>query len=92
VSDFAELGIYTILDMHQDVLWQAGENEDQGYWGVPPWIKHKVDNPDHYFPWPMINPTVWECGYFTQVKFMLCSLGVNSINAHRNIFMNLHKY
>lgn len=24
VADFANLGIYTILDMHQDVLWQAG--------------------------------------------------------------------
>ena len=52
----------------QDVLWQAGENEDEGYWGVPPWIKHKVDNPGHYFPWPMKKPTVWECGYFTQVN------------------------
>ncbi len=37
--------MYTILDMHQDVLWQAGADEDQGYWGIPPWAKHKLDPP-----------------------------------------------
>jgi hypothetical protein len=31
--------------MHQDVLWQAGADEDQGYWGIPPWAKHKLDPP-----------------------------------------------
>jgi endoglycosylceramidase len=29
-KEFEQMGIYVILDMHQDVLWQAGPNEDQG--------------------------------------------------------------
>lgn len=52
VQDYGQQGIYTILDMHQDVLWQAGENENQGYWGIPKWIKDKMDLPEKLFPWP----------------------------------------
>ena len=66
VSDFADLGIYTILDMHQDDLWQAGAGEDQGYWGIPPWAKHKLEPSEHLFPWPFVSPKAWECGYFTE--------------------------
>ena len=60
-------GVYTLLDTHQDVLWQAGESDDSsGYWGVPPWIKHKLPPPQAYFPWPMKEIHAWPCGYFTQ--------------------------
>ena len=39
-------GIYTLLDMHQDVLWKAGPNDDKdGYWGGPPWLKHQMPLP-----------------------------------------------
>ncbi len=67
VQDYGKLGIYTILDMHQDVLWQAGSNQDQGYWGVPKWIKDKLDQPSRLFPWPFTGtPWAWECGYLTE--------------------------
>jgi hypothetical protein len=38
------------------------------YWGVPPWLKHKLPPPEHSFPWPMssVNLPVWICGYFSQ--------------------------
>jgi hypothetical protein len=29
-KEFEQLGIYVLLDMHQDVLWAAGPNEDSG--------------------------------------------------------------
>ena len=62
-------GIYTLLDMHQDVLWKAGPNDDKdGYWGVPPWLKHQVPQSQHAFPWPMGKLKNWICGYFTQVR------------------------
>ena len=66
VEQYAEYGIYVILDMHQDVLWQAGEYEDQGYWGVPKWIKDKLEKPKNTYPWPFLNITSWACGYFTE--------------------------
>lgn len=53
VSGLADVGVYTILDAHQDVLWQYGDKNDKGgYWGVPPWIKDKLKSPVHEFPWP----------------------------------------
>ena len=30
VTGLAQKGIYTILDMHQDVLWKAGEDDNWG--------------------------------------------------------------
>ena len=39
VNGLASRGIYTVLDMHQDVLWQAGSSDKFGYFGVPPWLK-----------------------------------------------------
>ena len=91
VSDFADLGIYTILDMHQDVLWQAGQNESEGYWGVPPWIKHKVDPPQHAFPWPMVKPSVWECGYFTQEISQGFGQFFDNVNGVADDFANFWK-
>ena len=55
VENYGNEGIYTILDMHQDVLWQAGPLEDQGYWGIPKWIKAKLDPPENPFPWPFMG-------------------------------------
>ena len=67
VNNYGKKGIFTILDMHQDVLWQAGPNEDQGYWGVPKWIKNKLKMPKNLFPWPFSGtPWAWECGYLTE--------------------------
>ena len=40
VENYGNEGIYTILDMHQDVLWQAGPLEDQGKVIHPKHSKH----------------------------------------------------
>ena len=31
----------------------TGPNDDDGYWGVPKWIKHKLQMPEHHYPWPI---------------------------------------
>ena len=66
VKEYGDNGVYILLDMHQDVLWQAGSNEDQGYWGVPKWIKNKLEMPKRLFPWPFTQIAAWECGYLTE--------------------------
>ena len=58
-----KLGMYSLLDMHQDVLWPVGSD---GYWGVPPWIKDKMNVTSHPYPWPMESITSWSCGYLTE--------------------------
>ena len=68
VAKFADAGIYTLLDMHQDCLWEYG-NEDgpSGYWGVPPWIKGAVPVADNYpYPFGPEGFTGWFCAYFTE--------------------------
>ena len=55
VEEYAKQNVYILLDMHQDVLWQAGTNENQGYWGVPKWVKDKLEMPSRLFPWPFIQ-------------------------------------
>ena len=42
---------------------------DWHYWGVPYWIKKKLDLPlpGHAFPWPFQDQLQhWECGYFAE--------------------------
>jgi hypothetical protein len=63
VSDLSTFGVYSLLDVHQDVLW---ETHGDGYWGVPPWIKDKLNVQTHEYPWPLKEVNRWECGYFTE--------------------------
>ena len=68
MSKFADAGIYTVFDMHQDCLWEHGADDDagSGYWGVPPWIKREVPPVDN-FPFPFeASFTGWFCAYFTE--------------------------
>lgn len=67
VAKFADAGIYTVFDMHQDCLWEHGANDDagSGYWGVPPWIKREVPPVDN-FPSPFEAFTGWFCAYFSE--------------------------
>ena len=67
VAKFAEAGIYTVFDMHQDCLWEHGADDDagSGYWGVPPWIKREVPPVDN-FPYPFEAFSGWFCAYFTE--------------------------
>ncbi len=75
VSSLASRGVYTLLDLHQDCLWQAVEPERQdsrwrrkrkGYWGVPPWVKRSLPRTEPSFPWPLGEYQAWICGYFTK--------------------------
>ena len=64
VNSLSEHGIYSYLDMHQDVLTKVAE-----YWGIPEWVAAKMDPPEHPYPWPMKDKSgfsTWACGYFTQ--------------------------
>jgi len=64
VGGLAEKGIYTYLDMHQDVL-----TDKAGYAGIPTWLAAKFTPSQHAYPWPMYNTSgysTWACGYFTQ--------------------------
>ena len=57
-------GIYTYLDMHQDVLTEVAS-----YNGIPRWLSGQFRSPDHAYPWPMKDRSgfsTWACGYFTQ--------------------------
>ena len=57
-------GIYTYLDMHQDVLTEVAS-----YNGIPRWLSSQFRTPDHAYPWPMKDTSgysTWACGYFTQ--------------------------
>ena len=75
MDKFAGAGIYTLFDMHQDVLWvekRSSDSYESGYWGVPPWVKDKIGNSSqaHPFPYPMAHwPNTggipWACGYFS---------------------------
>ena len=47
VDALASRGIYTLLDMHQDIL----SLQFCTYDGVPPWVIAKIP-PRHAFPWP----------------------------------------
>ena len=66
VDKFAQAGIYTLFDMHQDCLWEYSTDEyGKGYWGVPPWIKGKLPVGDN-FPYPLDAFSGWFCAYFTE--------------------------
>jgi len=66
VNGLGSRGIYSFLDMHQDVLYKT---HGSGYWGIPEWVSDKFSAPEHPWPWPMENTdhfSTWACGYFTQ--------------------------
>ncbi len=76
MSSLAERGIYTLLDLHQDVLWKEWtgtsgggakkRRRTRGYWGVPPWIKRMLPSTGPEYPWPFHDFRPWICGYFTR--------------------------
>ena len=64
VNGLEKQGIYSYLDMHQDVL-----TSNAIYDGIPLWLSSKFDPPEHQYPWPMKDTsgyTTWACGYFSQ--------------------------
>jgi len=64
VNGLKDNGIYTYLDMHQDVLKDVAE-----YDGIPSWLSGQFRAPEHSYPWPMKDTSgysTWACGYFSQ--------------------------
>ena len=49
VEGLADRGIYTLLDMHEDVL----SSKFCLYDGAPLWVVDKASPPKHAFPWPL---------------------------------------
>lgn len=71
IDRLAQKGIYTILDMHQDVLSSYYESYD----GVPAWLIDYFPPPTNPYPWPLDEIEFWEQGYLTQA----CSEGFQFI-------------
>ena len=88
VTNLSTFGVYSLLDVHQDVLWKTHET---GYWGVPPWIKAKVDVQTQEFPWPFKKINRWECGYFTEEIAVGFEQIYNNVNGVANDFAKFWK-
>ena len=48
MTGLEDQGVYTYLDMHQDVLTEEAE-----YDGIPSWLSAKFSPSQHSYPWPM---------------------------------------
>ena len=53
VNTLASFGMYTIIDLHQDVM----STEFGSYDGVPKWILDEAPQSKFKFPWPLSNKT-----------------------------------
>ncbi|ELU12557.1 hypothetical protein CAPTEDRAFT_117937, partial [Capitella teleta] len=62
IQRLAVRGIYSMLDMHQDVLTSKYESYD----GIPRWLVDKFPEPTNPYPFPLEEVTFWEEGYLTQ--------------------------
>lgn len=54
VDNLASFGIYTLIDLHQDMLSSNFESYD----GAPSWILDELPNSKFQFPWPLKNKTI----------------------------------
>ncbi|PAA52659.1 hypothetical protein BOX15_Mlig021510g1 [Macrostomum lignano] len=64
VTTLAEHGMYSIMDMHQDVLTSKYGSYD----GVPRWLVDSFPPPPQPYPWPLPGPPTpsqWAEGYIT---------------------------
>ena len=64
VDALAKVGIFAILDMHQDVL----SSRFGSYDGAPRWVIDLLPPPKNPFPWPLehVSKKNWALGYLTQ--------------------------
>ena len=67
MNRLGERGVYTMLDMHQDVLSSYYNSYD----GVPSWLIDYFPPPTNPYPYPLDEVIYWEQGYLTQA----CSEG-----------------
>ena len=64
VNALANVGMFVILDMHQDVISSFFGSYD----GVPRWLIDLLPPSDHPYPWPLdhVGEKNWTVGYLTQ--------------------------
>ena len=84
VEKLSERGIYTMLDMHQDVL----SSYYYSYDGVPPWLIEMFPDPTNPYPYPLEEIVYWEEGYLTQA----CSEGFQHLYDNYADSLELHWY
>ena len=80
VARLGARGIYTLLDMHQDVM----SSKFCLYDGVPLWVVNK-STPKHAFPWPLGTPGVRNC---SSRGWMINSLTEAAAHAYQDLFDN----
>ena len=54
VDDLASFGLYTIIDLHQDML----SSKFNSYDGAPRWLIDEMPDSKFKFPWPLKNETI----------------------------------
>ena len=87
--------MYTLLDTHQDGLFPITFNGTKdSYWGVPKWIKEKLDVKSRQFPWPMKKYPfkIWPCRYFTDKLSTAFGLFYDNYNETADNFAMFWKY
>eukprot|EP01060_Flectonema_neradi_P007823 TRINITY_DN15538_c1_g1_i1.p1 TRINITY_DN15538_c1_g1~~TRINITY_DN15538_c1_g1_i1.p1 ORF type:complete len:494 (+),score=69.54 TRINITY_DN15538_c1_g1_i1:49-1530(+) len=61
INTMGDYGLYSFLDMHQDVLSSRWHSYD----GAPLYVVNKT-NPRHPYPWPLKELKHWAAGYVTE--------------------------
>jgi endoglycosylceramidase len=61
IEQLSNNGIYSLLDMHQDVL----SSKFGGYDGAPRWLVNR-SIANHQYPWPIKKLSSWSEGYVTE--------------------------
>ena len=80
VERLGQRGIYTLLDMHQDVM----SSKFCLYDGVPLWVVNK-STAKHAFPWPLGPPGVRNC---SSRGWMINSLTEAAAHAYQDLYDN----
>ena len=62
VKKLKKYGLYSLLDMHQDVISSAFDAYD----GIPLWLVKKFPKPRNPYPWPLKKLMTWGEGYITE--------------------------
>ncbi|CAH1791555.1 unnamed protein product [Owenia fusiformis] len=80
-------GMYSILDMHQDVL----TSKYKAYDGVPLWLIDMFPEPKHSYPWPLPSISQWAEGYLTEAVSSAFGCLYNNTNGALNYYTDFWK-
>jgi endoglycosylceramidase len=81
VNNLADVGIYTIIDLHQDMF----SSKFGSYDGVPLWILNEMPNSKFDFPWPLKNSTL-NVSLFAAYATESCSFAFQCLYDNTNNF------